>query len=288
MTIDLLTSTDFEYFDFEKVHKFKNGKFVKYLDETGQQIVDEQKNVPPDEYVAYIADDWFDLLAVFTLTPFISENTLKKIVEKENPKSDYYIKLNNALYSLRSLGICSKYSYQLNRNETETVYVLNDCQPLRSVFPDNFELKKVPHYKAIQHFQRKSFLEWDNASRLFERMAVNQVRTRLYNFENRPILFFETEYGKPYGINFGYRIGEHNFISNRFEIPIFNFYFEDYEEHHDFQNEISSLSIDEPMNQWFRNFDFEEWKKDRKSYLDEQKEKAEFRRKHKILGRFFS
>ena len=67
----------------------------------------------------------------------------------------------------------------------------------------------------------------------------------------------------------------------------FEFYLEDYSGKHDPQTEICAWDLEKQMSEWLNNFDLEKWKNDRNTYLEEREERMEYRRKHKILGRFF-
>ncbi|GAA0809636.1 hypothetical protein [Ligilactobacillus aviarius] len=286
---ELIDGFYFENFKIDKVHKIGRKKFVKYLnDDTGKLVVANRQDVPVDNFVNLVGEDWFSLLACFTMSPFLLENQVKSVAKpKGKMTSDDYVKLNNALYSLQSLGVLSKYEYDFNTldGKKDVAYVLNDCRPLVDYFDDFSELQKHWKDKEIPAFERKKFLNWDNAARLFWKLIKNKIQTRLYNIDD-PVLFFSYQ-NQAYEIVFGRGMSEHNFVSNNYGIPILNFYLEDYSGKHDPQTEICAWDLEKPMSEWLNNFDLEKWKNDRNTYLEEREERMEYRRKHKILGRFF-
>lgn len=285
--MELLSDVDFEYFELNRVHKFSRGKFVKYVDDMGNPVLDDRQNVPVDNYVKLVGEDWHSLLICFATTPFLLEDQLKKVVSKKLRANTDYIKLENALYSLRSLGVLKKYEYDFHTldKRKDVAYVLSNCQPLANYFDDVSELKKYWKLKQIPNLARKEFLNWDNAVHFFWNMIEQQVKTRLYNINDRPVVFFDY-YGRPFGINFGLGISEHNFVSNLRGIPILNFYFQDYSDEHNPQDDICDWDLEKTMPEWFQNFDLKKWNNDRNTYLKQRKAERDYRCKHKWLSRF--
>lgn len=287
--VELIDGYYFENFEKERVRRIKRKKFVKYLnDDTGKLVVANRQDVPVDNFVNLVGEDWFSLLACFSMSPFLLESQVKSVAKpKREMTTNDYVKLNNALYSLQSLGVLSKYEYDFNTidGDKDVAYVLNDCRPLVDYFDDFSELQKHWKFKQIPNFERKNFLNWDNATRFFWKLIKNKIQTRLYNIDD-PVLFFDYQ-NQAYGIDFGRGMSEHNFVSNKYGIPILNFYLEDYSGKHDPQTEVCVWDLEKPMSEWFKKFDLEKWKNDRNTYLEERQERMEYRRKHKILGRFF-
>lgn len=226
-----------------------------------------------------------DLLIYLTVTPFITENQILSIICDRNGRisSQKHVKLNNALRSLRCLGILKKYEYSFSTQpEKEIAYVLVNSRVISQVFPKDKELAEEKRFKAIPEFNRKMLLQWENASRLLWNLGA--AEDRLYNIKGTPVVFFEYQ-KNVYGIAFGYdsRITE---ISMKDNIPVFTAYFEDYSENHDPQNEILYSTLEKPISEWFKEFDVRKWEQSRHEYIKQKRAEEEYRRKHPILSKF--
>lgn len=278
--LKLLNEVDYEYYETSMVRQFSKPKEVKY-----EGIVDDPRIVDEVEFIKYISKDLIALLIHLTITPFITENQILSIIRDRNGRisSQKHVKLNNALRSLRCLGILKKYEYSFpTQPEKEIAYVLVNNQVLSQVFSEDKELAEEYQFKAIPEFNRKMLLQWENASRLLWNLGT--AEDRLYNIKGTPVVFFEYQ-KNVYGIAFGYEscITE---ISMKDNIPIFMAYFEDYSENHDPQNEILYSTLEKPISEWFKGFDVQKWEQSRHEYIEQKRTEEEYRRKHPILSRF--
>lgn len=278
--LKLLNEVDYEYYETSMVRQFSKPKEVKY-----EGKVSDPRRVDEVKFIKYISKDLIDLLIYLTITPFITENQILSIIRDRNGRisSQKHVKLNNALRSLRCLGILKKYEYSFSAQpEKEIAYVLVNSRVLSQVFPEDKELAEENRFKAIPEFNRKMLLQWENASRLLWNLGA--AEDRLYNIKGTPVVFFEYQ-KNVYGIAFGYesRITE---ISMKDNIPIFMAYFEDYSENHDPQNEILYSTLEKPISEWFKEFDVQKWEQSRHEYIEQKRAEEEYRRKHPILSKF--
>lgn len=278
--LKLLNEVDYEYYETSMVRQFSKPKKVKY-----EGKVSDPRRVDEVKFIKYISKDLIDLLIYLTITPFITENQILSIIRDRNGRisSQKHVKLNNALRSLRCLGILKKYEYSFSAQpEKEIAYVLVNSRVLSQAFPEDKELAEKNQFKAIPEFNRKMLLQWENASRLLWNLGT--AEDRLYNIKGTPVVFFEYQ-KNVYGIAFGYesRITE---ISMKDNIPIFMTYFEDYSENHDPQNEILYSTLEKPISEWFKEFDVQKWEQSRHEYIEQKRAEEEYRRKHPILSRF--
>lgn len=278
--LKLLNEVDYDYYETGMVRQFSKPKKVKY-----EGKVSDPRRVDEVKFIKYISKDLIDLLIYLTITPFITENQILSIIRDRNGRisSQKHVKLNNALRSLRCLGILKKYEYSFSAQpEKEIAYVLVNSRVLSQAFPEDKELAEKNQFKAIPEFNRKMLLQWENASRLLWNLGT--AEDRLYNIKGTPVVFFEYQ-KNVYGIAFGYesRITE---ISMKDNIPIFMAYFEDYSENHDPQNEILYSTLEKPISEWFKEFDVQKWEQSRQEYIKQKRAEEEYRRKHPILSRF--
>lgn len=278
--LKLLNEVDYEYYETSMIRQFSKPKEVKY-----EGKVSDPRRVDEVKFIKYISKDLIDLLVYLTITPFITENQILSIVRDRNGRisSQKHVKLNNALRSLRCLGILKKYEYSFSTQpEKEIAYVLVNSWVLSQAFSEDRELAEEKQFKAIPEFNRKMLLQWENASRLLWNLGA--VEDRLYNIKGTPVIFFEYQ-KNVYGIAFGYesRITE---ISMKDNIPIFMAYFEDYSENHDPQSEILYSTLEKPVSEWFKEFDVQKWKQSRHEYIKQKRAEEEYRRKHPILSKF--
>lgn len=278
--LKLLNEVDYEYYETSMVRQFSKPKEVKY-----EGKVNDPRRVDEVKFIKYISKDLMDLLIYLTVTPFITENQILSIICDRNGRisSQKHVKLNNALRSLRCLGILKKYEYSFSTQpEKEIAYVLVNSRVISQVFPKDKELAEEKRFKAIPEFNRKMLLQWENASRLLWNLGA--AEDRLYNIKGTPVVFFEYQ-KNVYGIAFGYdsRITE---ISMKDNIPVFTAYFEDYSENHDPQNEILYSTLEKPISEWFKEFDVRKWEQSRHEYEKQKRAEEEYRRKHPILSKF--
>lgn len=278
--LKLLNEVDYEYYETSMVRQFSKPKKVKY-----EGKVSDPRRVDEVKFIKYISKDLIDFLIYLTITPFITENQILSIIRDRNGRisSQKHVKLNNALRSLRCLGILKKYEYSFSAQpEKEIAYVLVNSRVLSQAFPEDKELAEENQFKAIPEFNRKMLLQWENASRLLWNLGT--AEDRLYNIKGTPVVFFEYQ-KNVYGIAFGYesRIIE---ISMKDNIPIFMAYFEDYSENHDPQNEILYSTLEKPISEWFKEFDVQKWEQSRHEYIEQKRAEEEYRRKHPILSKF--
>lgn len=278
--LKLLNEVDYEYYETSMVRQFSKPKEVKY-----EGKVNDPRRVDEVKFIKYISKDLMDLLIYLTITPFITENQILSIICDRNGRisSQKHVKLNNALRSLRCLGILKKYEYSFSTQpEKEIAYVLVNSRVISQVFPKDKELAEEKRFKAIPEFNRKMLLQWENASRLLWNLGA--AEDRLYNIKGTPVVFFEYQ-KNVYGIAFGYdsRITE---ISMKDNIPVFTAYFEDYSENHDPQNEILYSTLEKTISEWFKEFDVRKWEQSRHEYEKQKRAEEEYRRKHPILSKF--
>lgn len=221
------------------------------------------------------------VLDIFTYTPFVKEEQLYAgIMKFGRISNNLHNQIKSLLRLMRYLNILVKYEYQIN-SEKNIAYVLIDSDTYVSLYNDK-ELRENHDIISIPEFNRRMIIDWENASRILNKIGEAQIQARLRNLKGTPTIFLEHQ-NHPYALMFGSNYSQQaSFVENRYGIPVFIPYYPEQVNERPLRGiEFQSLS-EENVQSWFAGFHFDRWNENHEKYLAEQ----EYKQKHPFLSKF--
>lgn len=181
---------------------------------------------------------------------------------------------------MRYLNILVKYEYQIN-SEENIAYILVDSDTLVSLYNDE-ELRKTRDIIGIPEFNRRMIMEWENASRVLNKIGEAQIPARLRNLKGAPTIFLEHQ-DHPYALMFGNDyLQQSAFVESHYGIPVFIPYYPEQVDEQPLRGIKFQDLNDENVQSWFGGFQFDRWNENREKRLAEKERKQ----KHPFLSKF--
>lgn len=218
---------------------------------------------------------------IFSFTPFIKEEQLYASVMTEGKISnELHNQIKSLLRLMRYLNILVKYEYQIN-SEENIAYILVDSDTLVSLYNDK-ELRETRDIISIPEFNRRMIMEWENASRILNKIGEAQIQARLRNLKGTPTIFLEHQ-NHPYALMFGSDcLQQAVFVESHYGIPVFIPYYPEQVNEQPLRGIKFQDLNDENVQSWFGGFQFDRWNENRKKRLAEKERKQ----KHPFLSKF--
>lgn len=218
---------------------------------------------------------------IFSFTPFIKEEQLYASVMTEGKTSnELHNQIKSLLRLMRYLNILVKYEYQIN-SEENIAYILVDSDTLVSLYNDK-ELRETRDIISIPEFNRRMIMEWENASRILNKIGEAQIQARLRNLKGTPTIFLEHQ-NHPYALMFGSDcLQQAVFVESHYGIPVFIPYYPEQVNEQPLRGIKFQDLNDENVQSWFGGFQFDRWNENRKKRLAEKERKQ----KHPFLSKF--
>lgn len=218
---------------------------------------------------------------IFSFTPFIKEEQLYASVMTEGKISnELHNQIKSLLRLMRYLNILVKYEYQIN-SEENIAYILVDSDTLVSLYNDE-ELRKTRDIIGIPEFNRRMIMEWENASRVLNKIGEAQIPARLRNLKGAPTIFLEHQ-DHPYALMFGNDyLQQSAFVESHYGIPVFIPYYPEQVDEQPLRGIKFQDLNDENVQSWFGGFQFDRWNENREKRLAEKERKQ----KHPFLSKF--
>lgn len=263
-----------EYRSIRKIRTPKNAKFGRIEIPKTVEKVTILKQIMDHERLRMVLD-------IFTYTPFLKEEQLyAAIMEEGRISNELHNQIKSLLRLMRYLKILTKYEYQIN-SEKNIAYVLIDSDTYVSLYNDK-ELRETHDIISIPEFNRRMIINWENASRILNKIGETQIQARLRNLKGTPTIFLEHQ-NHPYALMFGSNYSQQaSFVENRYGIPVFIPYYPEQVNERPLRGiEFQSLS-EENVQSWFAGFQFDRWNENHEKYLAEQRHKQ----KHLFLSKF--
>lgn len=263
-----------EYRSIRKIRTPKNAKFGRIEIPKTVEKVTILKQIMDHERLRMVLD-------IFTYTPFLKEEQLyAAIMEEGRISNELHNQIKSLLRLMRYLKILTKYEYQIN-SEKNIAYVLIDSDTYVSLYNDK-ELRETHDIISIPEFNRRMIINWENASRILNKIGETQIQARLRNLKGTPTIFLEHQ-NHPYALMFGSNYSQQaSFVENRYGIPVFIPYYPEQVNERPLRGiEFQSLS-EENVQSWFAGFQFDRWNENHEKYLAEQRHKQ----KHPFLSKF--
>lgn len=127
--------------------------------------------------------------------------------------------IKSLLRLMRYLNVLVKYEYQIGSTDN-IAYVLTDSDTYVSLYNDK-ELRETHDIISIPEFNRRMIIDWENASRILNKMGEAQVQARLRNLKGTPTIFGEYQ-NHSYALMFGSDYSQQaSFVENHYGIPVF-------------------------------------------------------------------
>ncbi|MBM6863187.1 hypothetical protein [Ligilactobacillus aviarius] len=264
-----------EYLSIRKIKTPKNAKFGG---------IEVPKTVEKATFFKQIGINHERLSAVFdifTYTPFVKEEQLyASIMTEGRISNELHNQINSLLRLMRYLNILVKYEYQIN-SEKNIAYILVDSDTLVSLYNDE-ELRKTRDIIGIPEFNRRMIMEWENASRVLNKVGEAQIPVRLRNLKGTPTIFLEHQ-DHPYALMFGSDyLQQSAFVESQYGIPVFIPYYPEQVNEQPLRGIKFQDLNDENVQSWFGGFQFDHWNENRKKRLAEKERKQ----KHPFLSKF--
>ena len=263
-----------EYRSIRKIRTPKNAKFGRIEIPKTVEKVTILKQIMDHERLRMVLD-------IFPYTPFLKEEQLYAAIREEGRISnELHNQIKSLLRLMRYLKILAKYEYQIN-SEKNIAYILIDSATFVSLFDDE-ELRETRDIISIPEFNRRMILDWENASRVSNKIGKVPIPIRLRNLKGTPTIFLEHQ-NHPYALMFGSDyLQQASFVENHYGIPVFIPYYPEQVNERPLRGiEFQSLS-EENVQSWFGGFHFDRWNEDHEKYLAEQ----EYKQKHPFLSKF--
>lgn len=218
---------------------------------------------------------------IFSFTPFIKEEQLyASIMTEGRISNELHNQINSLLRLMRYLNILVKYEYQINL-EKNIAYILVDSDTLVSLYNDK-ELRETRDIISIPEFNRRMIMEWENASRILNKIGEAQIQARLRNLKGTPTIFLEHQ-NHPYALMFGSDcLQQAVFVESHYGIPVFIPYYPEQVNEQPLRGIKFQDLNDENVQSWFGGFQFDRWNENRKKRLAEKERKQ----KHPFLSKF--
>ena len=218
---------------------------------------------------------------IFSFTPFIKEEQLyASIMTEGRISNELHNQIKSLLRLMRYLNILVKYEYQIN-SEENIAYILVDSDTLVSLYNDE-ELRKTRDIIGIPEFNRRMIMEWENASRVLNKIGEAQIPARLRNLKGAPTIFLEHQ-DHPYALMFGNDyLQQSAFVESHYGIPVFIPYYPEQVDEQPLRGIKFQDLNDENVQSWFGGFQFDRWNENREKRLAEKERKQ----KHPFLSKF--
>lgn len=218
---------------------------------------------------------------IFSFTPFIKEEQLyASIMTEGRISNELHNQIKSLLRLMRYLNILVKYEYQINL-EKNIAYILVNSDTLVSLYNDK-ELRKTHDIISIPEFNRCMIIDWENASRILNKMGEAQVQARLRNLKGTPTIFGEYQ-NHSYALMFGSDYSQQaSFVENHYGIPVFIPYYPEQVNEQPLRGIKFQDLNDENVQSWFAGFHFDRWNENHEKYLAEQR----YKQKHPFLSKF--
>lgn len=209
---------------------------------------------------------------IFSFTPFIKEEQLyASIMTEGRISNELHNQINSLLRLMRYLNILVKYEYQINL-EKNIAYILVDSDTLVSLYNDK-ELRETRDIISIPEFNRRMIMEWENASRILNKIGEAQIQARLRNLKGTPTIFLEHQ-NHPYALMFGSDcLQQAVFVESHYGIPVFIPYYPEQVNEQPLRGIKFQDLNDENVQSWFGGFQFDRWNENRKKRLAEKERK---------------
>lgn len=264
-----------EYLSIRKIKTPKNAKFDGIeIPQTIEKTILLKRVVKKYKRLGMIPN-------IFSFTPFIKEEQLYASVMTEGKISnELHNQIKSLLRLMRYLNILVKYEYQIN-SEENIAYILVDSDTLVSLYNDE-ELRKTRDIIGIPEFNRRMIMEWENASRVLNKIGEAQIPARLRNLKGAPTIFLEHQ-DHPYALMFGNDyLQQSAFVESHYGIPVFIPYYPEQVDEQPLRGIKFQDLNDENVQSWFGGFQFDRWNENREKRLAEKERKQ----KHPFLSKF--
>lgn len=218
---------------------------------------------------------------IFTYTPFVKEEQLYAgIMKSGRISNNLHNQIKSLLRLMRYLNVLVKYEYQIDSADN-IAYVLIDSDTYVSLYNDK-ELRETHDIISIPEFNRRMIIDWENASRILNKIGEAQIQARLRNLKGTPTIFGEHQ-NHSYAMMFGSDYSQQaSFVENCYGIPVFIPYYPEQVNKRPLRGiEFQSLS-EKDVQSWFGGFHFNRWNENHEKYLAEQ----EYKQKHPFLSKF--
>lgn len=264
-----------EYLSIRKIKTPKNAKFDGIeIPQTIEKTILLKRVVKKYKRLGMIPN-------IFSFTPFIKEEQLYASVMTEGKISnELHNQIKSLLRLMRYLNILVKYEYQIN-SEENIAYILVDSDTLVSLYNDE-ELRKTRDIIGIPEFNRRMIMEWENASRVLNKIGETQIPAQLRNLKGAPTIFLEHQ-DHPYALMFGNDyLQQSAFVESHYGIPVFIPYYPEQVDEQPLRGIKFQDLNDENVQSWFGGFQFDRWNENREKRLAEKERKQ----KHPFLSKF--
>ncbi|OAQ01931.1 hypothetical protein A3O11_01380 [Ligilactobacillus aviarius] len=264
-----------EYLSIRKIKTPKNAKFDGIeIPQTIEKTILLKRIVKKYKRLGMIPN-------IFSFTPFIKEEQLyASIMTEGRISNELHNQVKSLLRLMRYLNILVKYEYQINL-EKNIAYILVDSDTLVSLYNDK-ELRKTRDIISIPEFNRRMIMEWENASRILNKIGEAQIQARLRNLKGTPTIFLEHQ-NHPYALMFGSNYSQQAyFVENHYGIPVFIPYYPEQVNEQPLRGIKFQDLNDENVQNWFGGFQFDHWNENREKRLAEKERKQ----KHPFLSKF--
>ena len=135
---------------------------------------------------------------------------------------------------------------------------------------------------SIPEFNRRMIMEWENASRVLNKVGEAQIPARLRNLKGTPTIFLEHQ-DHPYALMFGSDcLQQAVFVESHYGIPVFIPYYPEQVNEQPLRGIKFQDLNDENVQSWFGGFQFDRWNEKREKHLAEKERKQ----KHLFLSKF--
>ena len=264
-----------EYRSIRKIRTPKNAKFGR---------IEIPKTVEKATLFKQIGINHERLRAVFdifTYTPFVKEEQLYAgIMKSGRISNNLHNQIKSLLRLMRYLNVLVKYEYQIDSADN-IAYVLIDSDTYVSLYNDK-ELGETHDIISIPEFNRRMIINWENASRILNKIGETQIQARLRNLKGTPTIFLEHQ-NHPYALVFGSNYSQQaSFVENHYGIPVFIPYYPEQVDEQPLRGIKFQDLNDENVQNWFDGFHFNRWNENHEKYLAEQ----EYKQKHPFLSKF--
>lgn len=144
------------------------------------------------------------------------------------------------------------------------------------------ELRETHDIISIPEFNRRMIIDWENASRILNKIGEAQIPARLRNLKGTPTIFLEHQ-DHPYALMFGSDCFQQAvFVENHYGIPVFIPYYPEQVDEQPLRGIKFQDLNDENVQSWFGGFQFDRWNENREKRLAEKERKQ----KHPFLSKF--
>ena len=218
---------------------------------------------------------------IFTYTPFVKEEQLYAgIMKFGRISNNLHNQIKSLLRLMRYLNVLVKYEYQIGSTDN-IAYVLIDSDTYVYLYNDK-ELRGNHDIISIPEFNRRMIMEWENASRVLNKVGEAQIPARLRNLKGTPTIFLEHQ-DHPYALMFGSDcLQQAVFVESHYGIPVFIPYYPEQVNEQPLRGIKFQDLNDENVQSWFGGFQFDRWNEKREKHLAEKERKQ----KHLFLSKF--